>query len=447
MSTEPYVTLIRGGTLVLPDGQGGLRAEGGDLLMQGERITQLGAIEEPPRGARVIYASGCAVMPGFVQTHVHLCQTLFRGSADDLALLDWLRQRIWPLEAAHTAQSIRASARLAVAELLLSGTTAVQTMESVHHTDAVIEVLAESGLYAVTGKCLMDDPATCPPELLQDTETALREAVDLAESWDRTADGRVRICLAPRFAVSCTDACLREVGKLARGGGWRIHTHASENRDEVALVQQRTGRRNVHYLHDVGLTGSHVGLAHCIWLEDTEIDILASTATHVLHCPGSNCKLGSGVAPVPALQDRGVSVSLGADGAACNNTLDMFREMRLASMLQKVLHGPEVMPAPTVLDMATRCGAEALGWGAEMGVLATGRLANVVLVSLEGTHAIPGPDPLSTLVYSCRSADIRAVWLAGQQVVSEGSLMLWDEEEVRREAAREARGLFERADL
>ena len=318
MSKQPYATLIRGGTLILPDGDFGVRAESGDLLIEADRITRVGAVDDPPEGTRVIYASGCAVMPGFVQTHTHLCQTLFRGVADELPLMTWLHQRIWPLEAAHTPQSIRASARLGVAELLLSGTTAVQTMESVHHTDSVVEVLVESGMFAVTGKCLMDDSATSPPDLLQPTEMALREAVDLAESWDGAADGRIRICLAPRFAVSCTDACMREVGELAAAGRWRVHTHAAESREEVALVKQRTGRRNIRYLDDIGISGPAVGVAHCIWVDDHEVEILARTGTHVLHCPGSNCMLGSGISPVPLLIERGVSVSLGADGAACN---------------------------------------------------------------------------------------------------------------------------------
>ena len=447
MSKQPYATLIRGGTLILPDGGAGVRAESGDVLIEADRISRVGMVDDPPEGARIIYASGCAVLPGFVQTHVHLCQTLFRGVADELPLLTWLRERIWPLEAAHTPQSMRASARLAVAELLLGGTTAVQTMESVRHTDAVVEVLAESGMFAVTGKCLMDDPATCPPDLLQPTETALREAVDLAESWDGAAHGRIRICLAPRFAVSCTDACMREVGALAAAGRWRVHTHASENRDEVTLVEQRTGRRNIHYLDDVGISGSDVGLAHCVWVDDDEVETLARTGTHVLHCPGSNCMLGSGISPVPLLLQRGVSVSLGADGAACNNTLDMFREMRLATMLQKAIHGPLALPASTLLDMATRGGAEALGWGTEMGSLVPGSLANVVLVSLDGTHSTPAADPMSTLAYCCRSADIRAVWLAGAQVVADGRLTLWDEEEIRRDAHREARALVERAGI
>lgn len=442
-----FATLIRGGLLVVPDERGELHAVSGDLLMEGERIVDLGTIEEVPRGTRIIYAGGCAVLPGFVQTHVHLCQTLFRGLADDLALLDWLERRIWPLEAAHTPQSLRASARLAVAELLLGGTTAVQTMETVHHTAAVLEVLAESGLHAVAGKCLMDDPDTCPPGLWQPTDVALGEAVDLAEEWDGTNDGKLGICLAPRFAVSCTDACLREVAKLSRDGGWRVHTHAAESREEMALVQRRSGHRAVAHLESVGIAGQHVGLAHCVWLDDEEIESLARHRTHVLHCPGSNCKLGSGMAPIPRLLRHGVEVSLGADGAACNNTLDMFREMRLATLLQKTIHGPEAMPAARVLDMATRAGAAALGREGQLGVLRPGAVANVVLVSLEGTHATPAPDPVATLVYSSAAADIRAVWLSGQQVVAEGRLTLWDEEEIRRDARREARGLIERAGL
>jgi 5-methylthioadenosine/S-adenosylhomocysteine deaminase len=433
---------------VLPDPDEGTRAVSGDLLIEGDRIARLGDLGGAiPPGARILYASGCAVLPGFVQSHVHLCQTIFRGAADDLALLEWLRTRVWPLEAAHDPDSMRASARLGVAELLLGGTTAVQTMESVRHTEAVLEVLEDAGLFAIVGKCLMDDPATCSPDLVEPTDVALQEAVDLAETWDGRGDDRLRICLAPRFAVSCTDECLRAVGELAATGGWRIHTHASENRDEIALVQERSGRRNIEYLDQVGCTGEHVGLAHCVWVDEQEVEILLRSGTHVLHCPTSNCKLGSGIAPIPEYLAAGVPVSLGADGTPCNNNLDMFTEMRLAALVHKADYGAEAMPAPRVLDLATRGGAAALGLAGRMGVLAEGAWANVVLVDLEGVHATPGPDVLSTLVYACRTSDIRAVWLAGRQVVSEGRLTLWDEDEIRSEALHASASLFERAGI
>jgi len=440
-----FPTLIRGGTLVLPGGPGTLRAAPGDLLMQGEHIVAVGRVDDAPRGTRVIYAGGCAVLPGFVQTHVHLCQTLFRGRADELPLLHWLQRRIWPMEAAHTPDSLRASAWLSVAELVLGGTTAVQTMETVRYTEAVLEVLAESGLFAVAGKCLMDDPSTCPEGLVQSTDVALREAVDLADAWDGAGGGRIRTCLAPRFAVSCTDALLSEVAKLAEAGGWRIHTHAAEADDEVMLVRRRSGRPNVLHLEALGVAGPHVGLAHCVQVDDDEVAALAEHGTHVLHCPGSNCMLGSGIAPVPRLREAGVAVSLGADGAACNNTLDMFHEMRLATALQSARLGPGALSAAAVLDMATRRGAEALGLGDRIGVLAEGAVANVLIVSLDGAHATPAPDPLSALVYCCRAGDVRAVWLAGQQVVAEGRLVHWDEEQIRRDARREAQALVVRA--
>jgi len=420
-------TLIRGGTLLLPDASGRLRGEPGDLLIEGERIVTVGVVElddEMPGAvpgaspteagpSTVVDASDCAVLPGLIQSHVHLCQTLFRGAADDLSLLDWLRQRVWPLEAAHDPDSMRASARLAIAELLRSGTTAVQTMETVHHTEVALEVIAESGMFAVAGKCLMDDPETSYEGLVEPTDVALQETVDLAETWNGAANGRLKYCLAPRFAVSCTDDCLRQIGKLADELGLRVHTHASENREEVALVEERTGQRNIVYLDAVGCTGSNVGIAHCIWVNDREIDLLAHTGTHVLHCPGSNCKLGSGVAPVPRFLEEGVAVSLGADGAPCNNALDIFREMRLAALLHKAGGDPEVLPAHTVLDLATRGGARALGWENEMGVLVPGAWANVVIIDLQRLHTTPRHDPVATLVYSTHAADIRDVWLAG----------------------------------
>jgi 5-methylthioadenosine/S-adenosylhomocysteine deaminase len=407
--------------------------------------TQAKGPEAPP--LQVVDATDCVVMPGLIQSHVHLCQTLFRGAADDLPLLEWLSQRVWPLEAAHDPDSIRASARLAIAELLRSGTTAVQTMETVHHTEVVLEALADSGMFAVAGKCLMDDPETSHEGLVQPTDVALQESVDLAAEWDGAADGRLKYCLAPRFAVSCTDDCLREVGRLAEQLGLRVHTHASENRDEEALVENRTGQRNVVYLDEVGCTGDHVGVAHCIWVNEREIELLAGTGTHVLHCPGSNCKLGSGVAPVPRFLEAGVALSLGADGAPCNNTLDIFREMRLAALLHKSGGDPEAVPAHAVLDMATRGGAAALGWEDEMGVLAPGSWANVVIVDLRRLHTTPRHEPVSTLVYSAHAWDVRDVWLGGQRVVEDGRLTLWDESEVMTEADSQALKLYQRACL
>src|ERR671921_438626 len=211
-----------------------------------------------------IDARGCAVLPGFVQTHVHLCQTLFRGAADDLELIDWLKKRVWPLEAAHDAPSLRASARLGVAELIRGGTTCALTMETVNHTEEVFRVVEESGFRATVGKCMMDKGEGVPAGLSEETEDSIRESLALLEKWHGRADGRLRYCFAPRFAVSCTRGLLERVAALARERVVMIHTHASENLSEIELVEREAGMRNVEYLDSLGLSGAHVLLAHCV---------------------------------------------------------------------------------------------------------------------------------------------------------------------------------------
>jgi 5-methylthioadenosine/S-adenosylhomocysteine deaminase len=295
----------------------------GDVSIANGRIVSVGRADDVP-GARVINAAGNYLLPGFIQTHIHLCQTLFRGYADDLPLLDWLKQRIWPMEAAHTPKSLQASARLAAAELLLGGTTAVLTMETVHDTDAVFEALEPIGLRAVIGKCMMDSDDAVPARLLEETRSSLDESLAIAARWHGRANGRLRAALAPRFAVSCSRELLEAVARESHARGLLVHTHASENRDEIALVRSRTGMQNVEYFDALGLASPRLCLAHCVWVDETEQERLREHDVKVSHCPGSNLKLGSGLAPVVGMRARGISVSLGADGAACNNHLDMF---------------------------------------------------------------------------------------------------------------------------
>ncbi|MCA1605616.1 MAG: amidohydrolase family protein, partial [Acidobacteria bacterium] len=303
--------LIKGGTILTIDEQDAIVR--GDLLIRDGVIASVG--ETGQTADIVIDADGCAVLPGFVQSHIHLCQTLFRGAADDLSLLEWLKKRVWPMEAAHTASSIKASAKLGIAELIKGGTTCALTMETVNHTEEVFKVVEESGFRATVGKCMMDKGDDVPAELLERTEASIRESLALLEAWHGKADGRIRFCFAPRFALSCTRELLTEVGKLASERNVMVHSHASENRNECALVENETGLRNVTYLDSVGLSGRHVVLAHCVHLEDPEFEILANTGTNVAHCPSSNLKLGSGIAEIKRMLDRGISVSLGADGA------------------------------------------------------------------------------------------------------------------------------------
>src|SRR5262245_4596500 len=216
----------------------------GDVSIKDGRIAAVGAdISEPH--ARTIDAAGSYVLPGFVQTHIHLCQTLFRGYADDRPLMDWLRQRIWPMEAAHTPASLRAAARLATTELLVSGTTTVLTMETVHDTHEVFAEVADSGLRATIGKCMMDSNTTYAPARLQEPMRAsIDESLALRKAWDGAADGRIRAAFAPRFAVSCSRELLEAVGSLSKDHHAIVHTHASESRDEIAIVRDLSGGMN-----------------------------------------------------------------------------------------------------------------------------------------------------------------------------------------------------------
>jgi 5-methylthioadenosine/S-adenosylhomocysteine deaminase len=441
--------LIRGATVVTMDAAN--RVVEGDVLIARGRIAAVGAspaaaqADEVPHD--VIDARGRVLLPGFVQTHVHLCQTLFRGAADDLALIDWLRERVWPLEAAHTPESLSASARLGVAELIRGGTTSALTMETVSHTESVFRAVEESGFRATVGKCMMDAGDGVPEGLQEKTDDSIAESLELIERWHGRADGRVRACFAPRFAVSCTRALLERVAELARERGLLVHTHASENREEIAIVERATGQRNVAYLDSVGLAAPHVVLAHCVWLDEGEMDTLAATGTHVAHCPSSNLKLGSGVAHVAEMLGRGVSVSLGADGAPCNNRLDMFTEMRTAALLQKVRRGPQALPALAALRMATVAGARALGLDGEIGSIEVGKRADLTLLNLDRLHTTPQPDLISTIVYAAQPEDVETVIIDGKVVMRERALLTLDEDEVLARAREQARALSSAAKL
>jgi 5-methylthioadenosine/S-adenosylhomocysteine deaminase len=430
--------LIKGGTLVTMDAQNSIVQ--GDLFIKEGRIVSIAGVEA--NADVIIDASGCAVLPGFVQTHIHLCQTLFRGAADDLPLLDWLKKRVWLMEAAHTAESIRASARLGVAELIKGGTTCALTMETVNHTEEVFKVVEESGFRATVGKCMMDKGDDLPPALRENADDSIRESLELNEKWHGRGNGLLRYCFAPRFAVSCTRELLSEVSKLARERGIIIHTHSSESQRECEVVEQETGQRNIAYLDSLGISGPHVVLAHCIHLDRNEMDTLARTRTHVAHCPSSNLKLGSGIARVNEMLERGISVSLGADGAACNNRLDMFTEMRTAALLQKVLHGPESLPARQVLRMATIDGARALGLGSEIGSLEAGKRADIIIVRLNEPHTSPAGDPISTIVYSAVPTDVDTVIIDGKVVMRERKLLTLDRHDVIEQANSEAEQLM-----
>jgi 5-methylthioadenosine/S-adenosylhomocysteine deaminase len=437
--------LIRGGVILTMNDRFDIVK--GDLSIVDGRIAAI-ASSIGDRHERVIEARGGYVLPGFIQTHIHLCQTLFRGFADDLPLMDWLRKRVWPMEAAHTPGTLRAATRLATTELLSSGTTTVLTMETVHDTDAVFEAVAESGMRATIGKCMMDFDAQVPERLQEATRRSIDESVAIRKRWHGAEDDRLHAAFAPRFAVSCSRDLLEEVARLSRADGVLVHTHASESRAELSIVRKMSGgRANIQYFADVNLASPHLCAAHCVWVDDREQRLLADCDVKVMHCPGSNLKLGSGIAPVVEMRARGITVSLGADGAACNNRLDMFDEMRLAAVLQAQRRAPGVLPARDVVWMATRAGARTIGREADIGSLETGKRADVIIVDRDRPHLAPGPDPYSTLVYAARGTDVRTTIVDGTVLVDEFAPVRVDRAEVAAFARAAADELAGRAGI
>jgi len=321
-------------------------------------------------------------------------------------------------------------------------------METVHDTDAVFEAATEIGIRATIGKCMMDAPdPEAPSRLREETMRSLDESVALHRRWHGTSNGRIRAAFAPRFAVSCSRDLLEAVASMSAHERALVHTHASEQREEIEIVRTRTGKSNVAYLAEVGLAMPRLCAAHCVWVDEAEREVLAANEVKVLHCPGSNLKLGSGIAPVPELLARGICVSLGADGAACNNHLDMFGEMRLAATLQAMRLGPGALPARQALWMATRNGARTLGLEDEIGSIQVGHRADLVLVNCDGPHLQPGPDPYSAIVYAAGPRDVRLTMVDGEILVDQGQLTRADASEMAAVARREAGALAARAAL
>ena len=443
--------LISGGTLIAMDPARTVAPR--DVLVRDGRIVWIGARGRAPRAREGVAreqldASDAAVLPGFVQAHVHLCQVLFRGLADDLPLLAWLRERIWPLEASHTPRSLAVSCALGVAELLRGGTTTVLDMGTTRHHDVVFDTLARTGLRATSGKAMMDRGEGAPSGLRERTRESLAESDRLRAHWHGREQGRLRYAYAPRFILSCSSTLLREVAERNAAPECLIHTHVAEHAEERAVVEQLLGQPDLAALEAHGVCGPRVVMAHAVQLTRPEMRRAARLGTRFAHCPSANLKLASGIADVVAMREAGLVVGLGADGAPCNNRLDGLSELRLALLLSKVRRGDARALAPLdALAMLTIDGARALGLDAEVGSLEPGKRADVTVVGLEGVHQAPLVDALSALCYASTASDVRHVVVDGVVRVRKHELLGVDLGALTDRARREARACARRAGL
>ena len=385
-----------------------LYAEGGTIRATGREARRLAGLPGEPVDR--LDARGKWVLPGFVQAHLHLCQTLLRNGPEDLELMPWLETHVWPGEAAHDEETMAVSARLGLAECLAAGVTAILDMGTVRHSDALFVSAARAGVRYTGGNVLMDDPETTPLNLRAPAQEGLAETERLRIRFHGKENGRLAVAVQPRFAVSCTDALLRRASEYAAEESLLIHTHVSENRGEVELVRRRTGLGNVAYLDGAGLLTGRTCLAHAVHTDAADWDILRGRGASVAHCPTSNMRLASGVCPVNDLRRAGVNVALGSDGAACNNSLDPFREMRLASFLPRTRPEPEKLSAFEALRMATWDGGRALHLPGPEGLL-TGARADLAILDPEAAWSLPddwSDEPYGAVVYSMSPANVFA---------------------------------------
>jgi cytosine/adenosine deaminase-related metal-dependent hydrolase len=431
---------------------------GGSILVEDGRIAEVRK-SSSPKGRRadlIISARGMAVMPGLIDAHIHLAQGLLRGCADDLSLVDWLKKRVWPLQASFTEADGRVSAQLSMLEMLKSGTTSFVGVDVVsrYGVDGIAKSVAEAGMRGALAKTIMDSPgygrrrSIMPPGLVEDKAACVREAKSMIRRWNSIREGLVSVWVAPRSLGGCSKELYMEVAELAREYGTRITMHLAEVKEDVKYARQNFGSTPFEFIERVGLAGPRSLFAHMVWLEDSDIRSVARTRSNVAHCPSSNLKLASGIPRVPEMMKAGVNVGLGCDGAPCNNSYDMIREMKLAAVIQKArLLDPQAMPATSVLEMATINGARAMGMQSEVGSIKVGKMADLVLIDLRKPHLVPFRDVVSNIVYSAMGSDVDTVLVGGRVLLREGKALTLNEERIMSEAQRHQDGLISRSGI
>ena len=448
--------LISGGTIITMDGQRRIINDGA-VLVQNGRIIQVGKTAAVRDRAEVeIDARGMVVLPGLIDTHVHLAQALLRGCADDTALIDWLQKFVWPLQGNFNATDGKASAELCMLEMIKSGTTTF--LESLLHSrygfDGIAHSLQDSGMRGVLSKTVMglpgygDEKSIMHPGMIEDAQTCLKEVESHFKNWNGRADGRIRVWYGARSLGGCTRELYQQIADGAKKLGTGVTMHLSEVQEDVRYTNKEFGKTPAEFMDHVGLVGPNVVFAHGVWLTEMEWQILARKGAHVAHCPSSNMKLSSGIAKVREMMQCGVNVGIGCDGGPSNNSYDMIREMKTASLLQKVrTMDPLALSAETVLEMATLNGARALGLQDQIGSIEPGKKADLIVVNMQKPHLTPAFNPVSHVVYAAEGSDVETAIIDGRVVMENRVVKSLNEEKVIHDANERATKLIQRAEI
>lgn len=376
---------------------------------------------------RVLDCRGKLVMPGFVNAHNHAAMTMFRNYADDMKLMDWLFKKIFPLEDKLDKDIVYSGTNLAILEMIKGGTTTFCDMY--FFMEAAAEAVGESGIRAALARGLSGESG-------DDLDYRLKESLELYNNFHNSFDGRIKVMLSPHSVFTCSVPYLEKVVRKSRELNIPVQVHLSETKEEVINCKEKHGVSPVKLLDSIGMLSESTVAAHCVVVDDDDIDILRERRVNVVHNPGSNMKLASGVAPVTKMMEKGINVCLGTDGASSNNNLDILEEMRMATYLQKVFNDdPTALPVDDVLNMATVNGAKALGFK-ECGSIEIGMAADIIIIDIEKPHYYPKYNIKSALVYSGNSSDVETVIINGQIVMEKGIVLTMDEEKILYEAQK-----------
>ena len=420
--------LIRGATVLTMEGHDKIFADG-EIAIAGDRIISAGARGSSPanfKAARIIDGSGMVAMPGFINCHTHAAMTLMRGYADDMPLMMWLNEKIWPLEEKLQREDFYWGTMLCTLEMIKSGTTTFADMY--FEMEQVARAVEVSGMRACLSRGMIG--------IAPNAQKAMDESIQFVEKWHGGANGRITAMFGPHATYTCPPDYLKQVAAQAAKYGVGIHIHVAETADEAEKINADYGTTPVRHLDSLGIFEIPVLAAHCVHVDQADMEILARKKVSIAHCPESNMKLASGIAPVDALIRAGAHVALGTDGAASNNNLDMLEEMRIATFLQKVATGdPLVLPSFETLRLATYNGAQALGLD-NLGLIKTGMKADLILVNFHKPHLYPRHDLLAHLVYAAQSADVDTAIINGEIVMEGRKVLTMDEEEVMAQAQK-----------
>lgn len=418
-------TLIKNATVLLPDGTTPVA----NIAVTDDRIAAVGDVLESFQADKVIDGTQHFAIPGFVNAHTHASMTLLRSYADDMKLMDWLEQMIWPIEAKLRSDDIYWGSMLAAVEMIRSGTTAFADMYG-PDMERVAEVVEVSGLRGVLSRGLIG--------VAPDSDKKLEENAALYENYHGAAQGRITVMFGPHALYTCPPDYLKKIAAKAQALGAEVHIHMSETVGEIENCLKEYGKRPFAHVASTGLFENGTLAAHCVHLDDEDIDIIKKYQIRVAHNPGSNMKLASGTAPVPRLLEEGICVALGTDGASSNNNLDMLDEVQLAALMHKVYTlDPLAVPALTAVKMGTEHGAQALSLH-DVGRLQVGDKADIVLFSMHGAAWTPCYNPVSLLAYAAKSSSVDTVMVNGKILMENGALTTLDEERILFEAQKVA---------